>query len=323
MWIYSCFKLHYLCLIFTYILLMCGCKDSKEQTYILETTKQIQETEKQDTIIISNNELEQEIPQEVQDFSEQYHNYIHKHGSKKIKATKEVKSLDKKFSELRKTYKNNSKAMEVLEEFSCLLPDCSAIKYNNIYRYTNMTIQDAYNAILMDKKTQIFTYFDIMKHYSYLLTSMQTTSIDLQAQYPKATPFQTLKFEWNDTNLEVVLIPKAEICKPYIYTYKITFIKDSKDVLVKKQKERLSVFSYPSDLVAFVAKSCACARSHGYIANLTKEELRVSKNPLLPNKVYCNNIEAERTNLWDKYMQDSRIIGILQHEQRLYPNNEI
>lgn len=311
-----------LCMLFTYILLSYGCNDSKE-TYNLDQIQQTKKIENHDAQIMLNNAPKQEIPQEVQDFREKYHNYIHKQGTKAIRASKEVKSLDKTFVMLRKTYQSNDKAMETLEEFACLMPDCSATKHNGIYRYSNMSIQDAYNAILMDKKTQIFTYFDIMKYYSYLLTSIQTTSIDLQIQYPKKTPFQTLKFSWSDDKLEVILIPKAEICKPYIYTYKITFIQDSKDVLVKKQEDRLSAFSYPSDLVEFVAKSCACARANGYIANLTNEELKVSKNTLLPNKTYCNDIAAKRASLWDKYMQDSRIIGILQHEQRLYPSNDI
>lgn len=313
------------CLIFAYSLLMYGCKDSKE-TYNLDTmqTKEqanienIHETKTQNNITTLSIE---QIPKEVQDFSNKYNNFHNKDN--KTKDTKEAKRLDKIFITLRKEYSHNNKAMEALGELSCLLPDCSATKYNDEYRYSNMSIQDSYNSILMDKNTHIFTYFDIMKHYSYLLTSMQTTSIDLQSQYPKTTPFQTLKFEWNNDRLEVILIPKAEICKPYIYTYKITFIQDSKDVIVKKQEERLSAFSYPSDLVSFVAKSCACARFHGYIANLTKGELKVANNTLLPNKAYCNDIETERAILWDKYMQDSRIIKILQHEQRLYPNNEI
>lgn len=227
------------------------------------------------------------------------------------------------FISLRKKYKHNIAAMESLSEVACLLPDCSAIKNQDTYRYKNTTIKEAFNSILMDKKTQIFTHFDIMKYYSYVLTSMQTTSIDLQVQYPKITPFQTLKFVWENDILEIILTPKAEICKPYIYTYRIVFIQDSTDVLVKQQEERLSVFSYPIDLVEFVNKSCACARYNGYISNLTKEEIKVDKKALSPNKIYCNNIEEERSNLWDKYIQDSRIIGILQQEQRLYPNNKI
>lgn len=316
----------FLCLLFC-VFMIYGCKDSSDGQDLEQNLPQKEQKQEKQNKTLQKKDVkikespQKEIPQEVKDFSKNYHNYIHNVSKDdKIKATKEAIFMDKTFVALREKYKDNNEAMSILGELSCLLPDCSATKdtKSGTYIYKNTTIQNAYNAILLDKKTLVFIYFDIMKYYSYLLSSMQTTSIDL-SQYPKKTPFQTLKFAWDNDSLEVILIPKAEICKPYIYTYKITFLQDSSDVLVKLQEERLSAFSYPSDLVAFVAKSCACARALGYIPNLTKEELSVAKNALSQNEKYCNEIENERAELWDKYMQDTRIIGILQHEQKLYP----
>ncbi|MDY5950889.1 MAG: hypothetical protein SPJ16_06835 [Helicobacter sp.] len=261
----------------------------------------------------------QEIPKEVNDYTALYNAYLTRQNKGKKSNTKEAKILDKTFVRLRHTYKNDKDIMQILESFSCILPDCSATKTKDTYFYPDMNIQEAFFAIIADKKTEIFTHFDIIKDYSYVLKDMQTTSIDLQAQYDKITPFQTLKFTWDTQSLEIALTPKEEICKPYIYTYRTIFIQDSNGVRVRPQEERLSVFSYPTQLVDFVAKSCACARFYRYIPELTQAEKRVAKNALAPDKKHCENLANERKALWDTYMQDSRVIRILQHEQSLYP----
>ncbi len=313
----------YLPLSFYYIIFLLGCDTDANSFHNTDTpTQQTTLTQKPEQPIILH-EIPK-IPKEVQDYTTRYYEYLHKQNKSHTKAqrNKEAMRLDTTFTQLRQQYKNNKTIMETLEAFACILPDCSAIQQGKIYFYPYMTIIEAYNAILMDKQTHIFTFFDIMKHYNYVLTSMQTTSIDLQAQYTQQTPFQTLKFTWNGTNrLDITLTPKEEICKPYIYIYQITFIQDSNGVQVKQHKEKLSAFSYPSDLVAFVAKSCACARVLGYIDKLTIEEEKIAKHALQPHITHCENIATERKDLWDKYMRDSRIIRILQHEQQLYPND--
>ena len=309
----------YIHLIYLFILsfLILGCNDDKKDSNIfMQTSSDLAyTTEKLD----SNPLTLKEIPKEVNDYTALYNAYLQRKSKGKKISTKEAKILDKTFVKLRHTYKNDKDIMQILESFSCILPDCSATKIKETYFYPDMTIQEAFYAIIMDKKTEIFTHFDIIKDYSYVLADMQTTSIDLQAQYGKTTPFQTLKFTWDTQSLEIALTPKEEICKPYIYTYRTIFIQDSNGVRVKPQEERLSVFSYPTQLVDFVAKSCACARFYKYIPELTPAEKKVAKNTLEPDKKHCENLTSERKNLWDTYMQDSRVIRILQHEQSLYP----
>lgn len=304
-------------LLFSLSILFVACDSDKKDTNIFMKTNDdlVYKTEKLD----SNPLTLKEIPKEVNDYTALYNAYLTRQNKGKKINTKEAKILDKTFVRLRHTYKDDKDIMQILESFSCILPDCSATKIKEVYFYPDMTIQEAFYAIIMDKKTEIFTHFDIIKDYSYVLADTQTTSIDLQAQYSKTTPFQTLKFTWDTQSLEIALTPKEEICKPYIYTYRTIFIQDSNGVRVRPQEERLSVFSYPTQLVDFVAKSCACARFYRYIPELTQAEKRVAKNALAPDKKHCENLSIERKALWDTYMQDSRVIRILQHEQSLYP----
>lgn len=307
--------IHLICL-FILSFLILGCDDKKDSNIFMQTSSDLAYTaEKLD----SNPLTLKEIPKEVNDYTALYNAYLQRKNKGKKISTKEAKILDKTFVRLRHTYKNDKDIMQILESFSCILPDCSATKIKDTYFYPDMNIQEAFYMIIADKKTEIFTHFDIIKDYSYVLKDMQTTSIDLQAQYDKITPFQTLKFTWDTQSLEIALTPKEEICKPYIYTYRTIFIQDSNGVRVRAQEERLSVFSYPTQLVDFVAKSCACARFYRYIPELTQAEKRVAKNALAPDKKHCENLSIERKALWDTYMQDSRVIGILQHEQSLYP----
>lgn len=307
--------IHLICL-FILSFLILGCDDKKETNIFMQTSSDLAyTTEKLD----SNPLTLKEIPKEVNDYTALYNAYLTRQNRGKKSSIKEAKIIDKTFVRLRHTYKDDKDIMQILESFSCLLPDCSATKIKDTYFYPYMNIQEAFFAIIADKKTETFTHFDIIKDYSYVLKDMQTTSIDLQAQYDKITPFQTLKFTWDTQSLEIVLTPKEEICKPYIYTYRTIFIQDSNGVRVRPQEERLSVFSYPTQLVDFVAKSCACARFYRYIPELTQAEKRVAKNALTPDKKHCENLSIERKALWDTYMQDSRVIRILQHEQSLYP----
>ncbi|EMZ38358.1 hypothetical protein LS77_007770 [Helicobacter bilis] len=307
--------IHLICL-FILSFLILGCDDKKDSNIFMQTSSDLAyTTEKLD----SNPLTLKEIPKEVNDYTALYNAYLTRQNKGKKSSIKEAKIIDKTFVRLRHTYKNDKDIMQILESFSCILPDCSATKIKDTYFYPDMNIQEAFFAIIADKKTETFTHFDIIKDYSYVLKDMQTTSIDLQAQYDKITPFQTLKFTWDTQSLEIALTPKEEICKPYIYTYRTIFIQDSNGVRVRPQEERLSVFSYPTRLVDFVAKSCACARFYRYIPELTQAEKRVAKNALAPDKKHCENLANERKALWDTYMQDSRVIGILQHEQSLYP----
>lgn len=307
--------IHLICL-FILSFLILGCDDKKDTNIFMQTSSDLAyTTEKLD----SNPLTLKEIPKEVNDYTALYNAYLQRKSKGKKSSIKEAKIIDKTFVRLRHTYKNDKDIMQILESFSCILPDCSATKIKDTYFYPDMNIQEAFFAIIADKKTEIFTHFDIIKDYSYVLKDMQTTSIDLQAQYDKITPFQTLRFTWDTQSLEIALTPKEEICKPYIYTYRTIFIQDSNGVRVRPQEERLSVFSYPTQLVDFVAKSCACARFYRYIPELTQAEKRVAKNALAPDKKHCEKLANERKALWDTYMQDSRVIRILQHEQSLYP----
>ncbi|MDY5184725.1 hypothetical protein [Helicobacter trogontum] len=313
-----------ICLLFLFLLFLNGCDsnvgDSDETfkqngAFNQDNLAYDSEAPNSNTTIVLK-----EIPKEVGDYTKLYNAYLQRQIKGKEGSIKEAKIIDKTFVKLRDIYKYDDNVMQILKSSSCILPDCSALKIKDVYFYPNMQIQEAFYTIIMDKKTEIFTYFDIIKDYDYVLKDMLTTSINLQAQYNKVTPFQTLKFTWNNTqSLEITLTPKEEICKPYIYTYRTTFIQDSNGVKVKPQEERLSAFSYPNDLVEFVAKSCVCAKFHGYIPNLTQAERKVARNILPLDQKFCDNLSEERKTLWDKYMHDSRAIKILQHEQKLYP----
>lgn len=313
-------------------MLGCESEQTEVQLYVPQTAHSTLDS--QEVLVFEQPLPTYVLPNEIEVFGQEYHNYIHKwqgkihtklNSKQQAQRKKEAAELDLAFVRLRREYRYDESALKALGEFSCLLPDCSAAREGNIYFYPHRDIIEAYRSILADKNTEIFGYLDIMNQYSYVLVEKQTTSIDLQVQYINSSrpmPFQTLKFVWHDSDiLEVVLMPKEEICKPYIYLYRTIFQQDSNGVRVERLEERLSAFTYPSDLVDFVARSCSCARANGFIPKLSFEEEKVAKNALAPSKEYCPALEGERKELWDKYMHDTRIIGILQHEQKLYPND--
>ncbi len=300
-----------------------ACNDNKKEYY--DINKSSQQTNNEDSITIntiinsSNKNANKEIPLEIKIYENDYNEYTKNLESKKKYQIANM--LDKRFIQLRYKYRNDLNILNILSKFSCIMPDCSSIIKDDVYFYPKKTILQAYNTIIMDKNTNIFNNLDIIKEYDYILSSMQTTSIDLENQYltnGKQIPYKTIKFVWENPNkLIISLIPKEEICQIYQYSYITTFLQDENGVTTKKYEEKLPMFLYPQDLVLFVNHSCACARALNYIPRLSLNDYK-SKNILIPNEKYCDMLESERKNLWEKYMQDSRIIGILQQEQRIY-----
>lgn len=132
------------------------------------------------------------------------------------------------------------------------------------------------------------------------------------------------------------------------------FLSPKYSVKTSHYKEKLPTFLYPADLVLFVRESCACAMAMDNLkkinvtnsnnvevnsfdikadSNANINELSFTSNIdskmieslpkdyykfLPPNIKYCENLETKRAILWDKYMQDSKAIKILQTEQKLY-----
>lgn len=240
-------------------------------------------------------------------------------------SNQQAQKLDEEFVMLRKKYINSKSIMSYLSQAQCIVPDCSALIHNNTYSYPNTDIIAAYQSIVMDKNTKIFSDLALIQVYDYLLKTKETTTIDLQSQETLQnslkSPYKTLQFAWESPNkLTITLTPKEEICLPYQYNSITTFIQDNNGVSTSRYSEKLPVFSYPQDLVSFVAQSCSCARALGAIPSIDTTSLdEASKKSFVqPDKQSCNDLDSKRKDLWEKYTQDSRIISILQHEQKMY-----
>lgn len=312
-------------------------------------------------------------PQDIKDFSKKYKDFIESSKSSKnanLKDSKVIEStsqnLDNEFLFLRKKYKGDENALNDLKKCcACVRSDCSSMQINNEYFYDTFDILEAFNNAILDKNTNILSHTEVLQKYDYVLKSMQTTTIDLNALNAQNSEFSYIKFEWINTDsiesnlpnvLSITLSPKENICAQSQYNIITTFTRDNlngKNAVKSAQyKEKLPSFLYPSDLVYFVRQSCACAMGLGNIAKLSNqksENIDISEfkidskmlvensaksyeNPNLenfkvpkdyykflpPNIKYCDNLESKRAMLWEKYIQDSRAIKILQSEQKMY-----
>lgn len=227
-------------------------------------------------------------------------------------------------------YANN----DILEALNNILLD------KNTQIFSDIKLLQKYEYVLKNKQT---TSIDLQS----LNTDKNTETNDI---------YGYIKFEWVDNNmLKVTLTPKENICTPHQYNIVTTFLQDNNGVKTTRYKEKLPMFLYPADLVLFVRQSCSCAMALGNISDVSKNmesnieisefklDSKDSKNLqetmefksdidsknvkktsqkyhefLSPNIKYCDNLEESRANLWEKYMQDSRAIRILQEEQKMY-----
>lgn len=324
------------CLIVSICLFIIACgNDNTEQQDSTVTTYNFNSSNHQTLHNISDisNQPKTVIPSDIEAYMARYANFVQTLGLKnkpniiKIQDTsnKEALALDKDFIFLRQKYHDDSKILQILSAYQCFIPDCSAIIQDTEYFYPNMTILEAYQTIIMDKYTKVLNNIDVIHEYDYVLKNKQTTTIDLQSQATlqnkKTQPYQYVKFAWENPNrLIITLSPKEEICLPYHYNSITTFIQETNGVRTKRYEKKLPTFSYPADLVQFVAQSCACAMGMGNISHIIPENLDdLSKGNLIkPDTQYCDLLDSKRKELWEKYMQDSRIITILQHEQKMY-----
>ena len=129
-------------LLFSLSIFFVACDSDKKDTNIfMQTSSDLAyTTEKLD----SNPLTLKEIPKEINDFTALYNAYLTRQNKGKKSSIKEAKIIDKAFVRLRHTYKDDKDIMQILESFSCILPDCSATKIKEVYFYPDMTIQEAF-----------------------------------------------------------------------------------------------------------------------------------------------------------------------------------
>ncbi|RDU67604.1 hypothetical protein CQA53_00940 [Helicobacter didelphidarum] len=227
--------------------------------------------------------------------------------------------------------------MDILEVYQTIIMDKKTNIFSNIalieeYDYVlksmqTTTIDLQSQAILQGEKNQPYRSIKFQwqlpqENISSQATNFRIKDLNTKDFNTKDSNSENLVIDSKPTNimLTITLTPKEEICLPYQYNSITTFIQDKSGVHTKHYEEKLPAFSYPADLVLFVAQSCACARALGNIPNIAMNNLDEAskKNFLSPQVKYCDEVDSKRRDLWEKYMQDSRIIGILQQEQRMY-----